>query len=125
MAARRLKLEALRAAGENPYANDFRPSHTTAEVLRQFDGLTPEALSAPPRPSVAVAGRMIAKRDFGKASFLHVLDRDGRLQAYVKRDTLGEASFARFKQADVGDIVGVVGLPFRTKTNELTLEAQQ
>jgi lysyl-tRNA synthetase class 2 len=125
MAARRLKLEALRAAGENPYANDFRPSHTTAEVLRQFDGLTPEALTAPPRPSVAIAGRMVAKRDFGKASFLHVLDRDGRLQAYVKRDALGEDGFARFKHADVGDIVGVVGMPFRTKTNELTLEAQQ
>ena len=125
MAARRLKLEALRAAGENPYANDFHPSHTTAEVLGEFGDLSAEQLSATPRPSIAVAGRLVAKRDFGKASFLHLLDRDGRLQAYVKRDALGEEGFARFKQADVGDIVGVVGMPFRTKTNELTIEAQQ
>jgi lysyl-tRNA synthetase, class II len=67
----------------------------------------------------------VAKRDFGKASFLHVLDREGRLQAYVKRDALAEQGFARFKQADVGDIIGVVGTPFRTKTNELTIAARQ
>jgi len=123
--ARRLKLEALCAAGEPPYANDFRPSHTTAEVVAQFGGLNAEQLAATPHAPVAIAGRMVAKRDFGKASFLHVLDRDGRLQAYAKRDTLGEEGFARFKHADVGDIVGVVGTPFRTRTDELTLEARQ
>jgi lysyl-tRNA synthetase class 2 len=125
IAARRLKLEALRAAGDNPYANDFRPTHTTADVVAQFGGASPEQLASAPPSSVAVAGRMVAKRDFGRASFLHLLDRDGKLQAYVKRDTLGDAGFARFKQADVGDIVAVVGAPFRTKTNELTLEAKE
>ena len=68
---------------------------------------------------------MVARRDFGKASFLHLLDRAGTLQAYVKRDALGDEGFARFRQADVGDIVGVVGAPFRTKTNELTIDARQ
>ena len=125
IAARRLKLEALRAAGENPYANDFRPTHTTSEVAAQFGGLSAEQLAAAPEAELAVAGRMVAKRDFGRASFLHVLDRDGTLQAYVKRDALGDAGFARFKQADVGDIVGVVGTPFRTKTGELTVDARQ
>jgi lysyl-tRNA synthetase, class II len=125
IAARRLKLDALRAAGEEPYANDFRPSHTTGEVVAQFGGLSAEQLAATSSAPLAIAGRMVAKRDFGKASFLHVLDRDGRLQAYVKRDTLGDEGFAHFKQADVGDIVGVVGTPFRTRTNELTLEARQ
>ena len=124
-AARRLKLEALRAAGDNPYANDFRPTHTSAEVLAQFGGLDADQLAASPQPMLAVAGRMVAKRDFGRASFLHLLDREGKLQAYVKRDALGEAGFAHFKQADVGDVVGVVGTPFRTKTNELTIAAQQ
>jgi lysyl-tRNA synthetase class 2 len=122
-AARRLKLEALRAAGENPYANDFRPSHTSAEVAAQFGGCSADQLAA--AAPVAVAGRMVAKRDFGRASFLHLLDREGRLQAYVKRDAVGEQGFARFKQADVGDVVGVVGTPFRTKTNELTIAAQE
>jgi lysyl-tRNA synthetase class 2 len=125
IAARRLKLEALRAAGDNPYANDFRPTHTTADVVAQFGAASADTLAAEPQPAVAVAGRMVAKRDFGRASFLHLFDRGGTLQAYVKRDTLGEAVFARFKQADVGDFVGVVGRPFRTKTNELTLDAQE
>jgi lysyl-tRNA synthetase class 2 len=125
IAARRLKLEALRAAGENPYANDFRPTHSSADVHAQFGDATAEQLAAAPPAAVAVAGRMVGKRDFGRASFLHLLDRAGKLQAYVKRDSLGEEAFARFKQADVGDIVGLVGTPFRTKTNELTLEARQ
>ena len=124
IAARRLKLEALREAGVNPFANDFTPTHTSGEVTAAFDPLAPDALAAVTTP-VAVAGRMVAKRDFGKASFLHLQDRDGRLQAYVKRDVLGEDVFARFKQVDVGDFVGVVGTPFRTKTNELTLEARE
>jgi lysyl-tRNA synthetase class 2 len=125
IAARRLKLAALRAAGENPYANDFRPTHTTADVVAEFGGLSTAQLVDAPASTVAVAGRLVAKRDFGRASFLRLLDRAGTLQAYVRRDAVGEAGFARFKQADVGDIVGVVGTPFRTKTDELTVEARQ
>jgi lysyl-tRNA synthetase class 2 len=125
IAARRLKLEALRQAGDDPYANDFRPSQTTAEFVAAFDALSPEQLAAVAEP-VAIAGRIPAKpRDFGKASFMHVQDRDGRLQVYVKRDVVGEAAFTRFKQAEAGDFVGVVGVPFRTRTNELTLEARE
>ncbi|MGD9762996.1 MAG: lysine--tRNA ligase [Candidatus Binatia bacterium] len=122
IAIRRSKLDALRAAGENPFANDFRPTHTTQAVVDAFGALSADELGGR-RNAVAVAGRMVAKRDFGKASFLHLQDRDGRLQAYVKRDVLGEDGFARFKCADVGDIVGVVGPLFRTKTGELTVEA--
>jgi lysyl-tRNA synthetase class 2 len=126
IAARRLKLEALRAAGENPYGNDFRPTHTTAEVLAQFGSASAEELSAAaPTATVAVAGRMVGKRDFGRASFFHLLDREGTLQAYVKRDAVGDDGFVRFRQADVGDIIGVVGAPFRTKTNELTIDVRE
>ena len=125
IAARRLKLEALRQAGDDPFANDFKPTRTTAEFLAAFDPLSAEQLAAVSEPS-AIAGRIPAKpRDFGKASFLHVQDRDGRLQVYVKRDVVGEATFTRFKQAEAGDFVGVVGVPFRTRTNELTLEARE
>jgi lysyl-tRNA synthetase class 2 len=123
IASRRLKLEALRAAGANPYANDFRPTHTAGEVMAQFGALTPEALVG--QAEVAVAGRIVAKRDFGKASFVHLHDRAGRVQAYVKRDAVGDDAFASFKHADVGDFLGVVGTPFRTKTNELTVEAHR
>ncbi len=124
LAARRRKLAAVRAKGVNAFPNDFTPTHTTAEVGVQFGGLTPERL-AENRAVVAVAGRVIARRDFGRASFLHLQDRAGRLQAYVKRDSVGEQAFAVFKQMDVGDFAGIVGRPFRTKTDELTVEAQQ
>ena len=121
--ARRAKLEALRAAGVNPYANDFAPTHTTADVLRAHGEQSAEALAAVTDP-VAVAGRIVAKRDFGKASFVQLLDRDGRLQVHVRKDAVGEDAFATFKQADMGDVVGIVGTPFRTKTGELTIAAQ-
>ncbi len=125
IAARRLKLEALRAAGETAYANDFRPTHTTAGVMAEFGALPADQLATAAPVPLAIAGRIVGKRDFGRASFLHVRDRDGTLQVYVKRDAVGEDAFTRFRQADVGDIVGVVGTPFRTKTNELTLEVRQ
>ena len=64
-------------------------------------------------------------RDFGKASFLHLQDRSGRIQAYVKRDVVGDEAFALFKPMDIGDFAGIVGRPFRTKTNELTIEAHE
>jgi lysyl-tRNA synthetase class 2 len=122
IAARRAKLEALRTAGVNPYANDFRPTHSTGEVAAAYGEHDADQLAGAP-DTVAVGGRIVAKRDFGKASFIHLLDRDGRLQAHVKRDTLGDDAFAIFKQAEVGDVVGVIGAPFRTKTGELTLAA--
>jgi lysyl-tRNA synthetase class 2 len=124
IAARRLKLAALRAAGADPFANDFRPTHTAQAVLERYGDATAEAL-VEVTDAVALAGRMVGKRDFGKASFLHLQDRSGRVQVYVKRDRLGAEAFAHFKQADVGDIIGVVGTPFRTKTGELTIEAQE
>ncbi len=124
IAVRRLKLEALRAAGVNPYANGFAPTHTTAEVATRYGALDAAALAAPHEP-VAVAGRIVFKRDFGKASFLHLQDGDGRVQAHVKRDVLGDETFAVFKQLDVGDFVGLRGPLFRTKTGELTVEVRE
>ncbi len=122
--ARRQKLVALRESGVEPYPNDFRPQHTTAEVAGRFastDAADLESVSE----EFLLAGRVISRRDFGKASFFHLLDRLGQLQIYVKRNVVGDDVFALFKQVDRGDVVGVCGRPFRTKTGELTIEARE
>jgi lysyl-tRNA synthetase class 2 len=121
--ARRRKLDELRARGVDPFPNDFHPADTAAAVRDRFGGLSREELEGR-TDTVSLAGRIVAMRDFGKASFLHVQDRSGRIQAYVKRDVVGEETFAIFKAMDMGDFAGIVGRPFRTKTNELTVEAK-
>ncbi len=116
------KLDELRKSGVDPYPNDFKPKDVCAAVAAKFGPLSKEELEADPG-DVSIAGRIMAIRDFGKASFIRVQDRSGSLQAYVKKDVVGEDAFALFKKCDVGDIVGVVGRLFRTRTDELTVEA--
>ena len=118
---RRRKLAALRASGANPFPNDFRPDQSASEVHARYGGLDEAGLTA--APEVAIAGRIVAQRDFGKAAFLHLLDRGSRLQVHVRRDAVGEDAFAVYKTLDVGDVIAVRGKPFRTRTNELTLAA--
>src|SRR3989442_8597251 len=118
---RRRKLHALREGGANPYPNDFRPDLTTGEVRARFEQAT-EAELAGAAP-LGVGGRVMALRDFGKAGFLQVQDRVGRLQVHCRRDRLSEEGFARYHGLDLGDLVGVRGRPFRTRTGELTIEA--
>jgi len=117
------RLQALCDEGIRPYPNDFKPDITCAEVTERYGELTEEELSAS-TDTVRLAGRIMAKRDFGKASFIHIQDRSGRLQAYVKKDVVGDEAFARFKKLDVGDIVGLEGRLFRTRTKELTVEVK-
>jgi lysyl-tRNA synthetase class 2 len=123
VAARRRKLEELRERGIDPFPNDFRPADTAAGVEQRFGALSREQLEGV-TDTVSVAGRIVAMRDFGKASFLHLQDRTGRIQAYVKRDVVGDDAFAVFKAMDMGDFAGITGRPFRTRTNELTIEAK-
>jgi lysyl-tRNA synthetase class 2 len=120
---RRRKLGALRDRGVNPYPNDFRPDRTASEVHAGFGVQDDEALAA--APSVAVAGRILARRDFGKAGFLQLQDRTGRLQVHARRDRLGDERFEIYRDLDLGDLIGVVGRPFRTRTGELTVEATE
>jgi lysyl-tRNA synthetase class 2 len=122
--ARRHKLEQLRARGIDPYPNDFRPTHTAARIIEWYGALDAAALEHC-QDTVAVAGRMLTRRDFGKASFFHLLDRSGTIQVYVRRDLVGDDAFEVFKLTDLGDFLGIVGRPFRTRTNELTIEARQ
>lgn len=115
---RRRKVNALWEAGINPYPNDFKPRHTSADVAAAYGSV--EQIDAPDAEFV-LAGRIIARRSFGKAAFIQLQDRAGRMQLYVRKDDLGEEQFAAFESFDIGDIVGAAGFPFRTKTGELSL----
>ncbi len=119
---RRAKVAELRDQGQNPYANDCAISHTAADIHGAHADQDATALEAD-APHYVIAGRIMARRDFGKAAFIQVQDRSGRIQVYVGRDMVGEAAFEQFKKLDLGDIVATGGVPFRTKTGELSLRA--
>src|SRR5215467_489117 len=123
MEVRRRKLAKLKEAGHTLYPNDFKPSHNAAEVVSKFDKQSDDELKATPA-EIRVAGRIMSIRRFGKASFFHIQDRSGRLQVYAQKERLGDEGYSFFQGLDVGDIVGVWGSLFRTRTKELTLEAQ-
>jgi lysyl-tRNA synthetase class 2 len=119
---RRRKVDALWGAGVNPYPNDFRPEHTSADFTAAFG----EIQDIPEKAACfRVAGRMIARRSFGKAAFIQLQDRKGRMQLYVRKDTVGEELFSVFEDYDIGDIIGATGWPFRTKTGELSLHVTE
>jgi lysyl-tRNA synthetase, class II len=119
---RRAKVAELRAQGQNPYANDCPVSHVVADIRHAHDDQDAAALETD-APHYTIAGRIMARRDFGKAAFIQVQDRSGRIQVYVGRDLVGEETFEQFKKLDLGDIVATGGVPFRTKTGELSLRA--
>jgi len=121
---RRAKLAKLRDAGSNPYPNDFRPSHAIVEAIALAADVSDEDLHQTPR-LVGVTGRIMAIRRMGKASFFHIQDRRGKLQVYARKDRLGGDGYGLFQSLDIGDIVGIRGHLFRTKTKELTVEAQE
>ncbi|MCC7143592.1 MAG: lysine--tRNA ligase [Candidatus Eisenbacteria bacterium] len=114
---RRQKVARLRELGVNPYPYSFRRTMNTAGLLDGFDA----RIDGDP---VAVAGRLMAIRPMGKAVFAHLQDEGGRIQLYFKKDEIGEAAFAILELLDLGDIVGVVGVPMRTRTGEATLSVR-
>jgi len=116
---RRRKVESLRAAGVNPFPNAFKPTHDVAD-LRAVIAAAPETLDEE-GPVFAVAGRIMAINRFGKAAFIRLRDRTGQIQAYVRKDRVGEAAYDLFKQMDIGDFVGVAGGLFRTRSGEWTV----
>src|SRR5262245_11620694 len=95
---RRRKLAALREGQQTAFPNDFRPDHSAVEVRERFAALGDEELAG--APEVAVAGRAMAIRHFGKAGFVTLQDRSGTLQAYLRRDALGDAAFAQYRGLD-------------------------
>jgi len=120
---RQQKLLKLRESGYPLYPNNFKPTHSTAQVLSDGGSLTDEQLAAL-QTNNALAGRIMGIRSFGKASFFHLQDRKGKLQVYIRKDRVDDETYRLFQSLDLGDIVGVWGPLFRTKTREITLEAQ-
>jgi len=120
--ARIKKLSEIKALGINPFGCPFDIKDHASELHERYGSTSKEALEADP-VRCSIAGRIIALRDFGKASFAHLLDSTGKIQLYFKKDILGE-KYTLFKKIDIGDIIGVNGLLFRTKTNELTVEVE-
>jgi lysyl-tRNA synthetase class 2 len=123
VAQRREKLAALREAGP-AFPNDFRPDALAGELLEEHQHRSKEYFDSTDVPAT-IAGRMMAKRVMGKSSFVQVQDVSGQLQVFVQVSLVGEEAYAAFKQLDVGDIIGVEGKLFQTKTGELTLKASQ
>jgi lysyl-tRNA synthetase, class II len=124
VAVRKEKEKALRELGIETYPQDRGPYRTTEMVEKELGGLSAEELEAKAE-SVSVAGRIMAFRDFGKSSFIHIQDRKGKVQVYVRKDILKSPAFDIFKKFDICDIVGVQGKVFKTKTGELTILAEE
>jgi lysyl-tRNA synthetase class 2 len=117
------KIAALKAAGVDLYPNDVKPQNTTAQIMAEFGDTTSESLEQLTQ-KFSLAGRLMAIRSFGKAAFIKIQDRKGRMQCYLAKNILSEQDFSIFKKLDIGDIIYVSGKLFRTKTNELTLEVE-
>ena len=115
-AVRREKLANLQQAGNDPFEiTKYDVTHHSTDIKENYEELEGK--------EVSIAGRMLSKRIMGKASFCNVQDLKGNIQVYVARDSIGEDSYAGFKKFDVGDIVGIVGTAFTTKTGEKSIHA--
>jgi len=119
---RREKMTTLREEGTEPFNNGFVRSHVSAEIHQAFDEFSKEELEEQPETIVSVAGRIMTKRGKGKVGFAHLQDSKGQIQIYVRKDAVGEENYAIFKQADLGDIIGVTGPIMKTDTGEVTVK---
>jgi len=122
MRERLQKLEGLQREGIDPYPSSFSVSHPLGELVAAYGSADEATLLG--APHVTVAGRLMSIRGHGKASFAHLQDRSSRLQIYVRLDRVGEAAYGLFKRLDLGDFVGCPGRLFRTRTGELTVQAE-
>jgi lysyl-tRNA synthetase class 2 len=120
---RRQKMNDIREQGIDPFGGKYERTHLTKEILSSYDELTKEELD-PKEIEVQIAGRIMAKRSQGKAGFAHIQDLTGRIQIYVRQDQIGERSYQLFEQADLGDIVGLSGLIFKTNKGETSVKAK-
>ncbi len=118
MQIRRDKLAKLKEEGKNPFEiTKFNRTHTSRQIVENYEELEGK--------DVTVAGRLMAKRIMGKASFCHIQDGDGKIQSYVSINELGEESYKHFKEDDIGDIIGITGFVFKTKTGEISIHAKE
>ena len=118
VAVRMEKLKELQSQGKDPYKiTKFDVTNSSLEIIENFDKFD--------QKEVVVAGRMMSKRIMGKASFCHIQDATGRLQSYVSTNDLGEECYKAFKSYDIGDIIGIKGFVFKTKTEEVSIHAKE
>ena len=118
MQIRRDKLSKLKEEGKNPFEiTKFNRTHTSRQIVENYDELEGK--------DVTIAGRLMAKRIMGKASFCHIQDGEGKIQSYVSINELGEESYKHFKEDDIGDIIGITGFVFKTRTGEISIHAKE
>jgi len=121
---RKEKILSLQIEGVDLYPNDVRIQNNSAELLARFSPLETDALAEIDQ-RFTLAGRLMAIRNFGKGAFVIIQDRKGRIQAFLRKDKIGEKSFQIFKRLDVGDIIYIAGSVFKTKTGELTIDVDE
>lgn len=119
---RREKLKELESKGVKPFGYPYQRTHLSKQLINEYDKYSKEEL-AEMNVEVSVAGRVMTKRDQGKAGFMHIQDLEGQIQIYVRKDTIGEEAFEIFKMQDIGDIVGIKGIVFKTNHGELSIKA--
>jgi len=124
MRVRRDKLNEYRANGLDPFGGKYTRTHLAEELIEKYDQYSKEELETIP-DQVTIAGRLMTKRGKGKAGFAHIQDLSGQIQLYVRKDQIGEEAYEIFKSTDLGDIVGVTGVMFKTNVGELSVKATE
>ncbi|MGM0919553.1 MAG: lysine--tRNA ligase [Bacillota bacterium] len=119
---RRDKMNKMREEGIDPFGERYDRSHQSAQIIAEYDEFSKEDLEEK-SAQVTIAGRMMTKRGKGKAGFAHIQDLEGQIQIYVRKDSVGEEAYELFKSSDLGDIIGVTGMVFKTNVGELSIKA--
>lgn len=121
---RRSKLDELRSMGIDPFGKKYVRTHETKNIIKDYEQLEKEQLEEQ-SIEVNIAGRIMQKRGMGKAGFAHIQDLGGKLQIYVRQDAIGEKAYEAYRLLDIGDIIGVKGVLFKTKTGELSVKVSE
>ncbi|MBD7939369.1 MULTISPECIES: lysine--tRNA ligase [Cytobacillus] len=124
LVVRREKMNSLREQGVDPFGKRFDRTHQSQQLVEEYSQFEKEELEEKEIP-VTIAGRIMTKRGKGKAGFAHIQDLSGQIQLYVRKDAVGEEAYEVFTSADLGDIVGISGVLFKTKVGELSVKAKQ
>ena len=118
------KVKELKEKGIDPFGSRFDVTSNSKEIKEKYDNMTKEELHEVEIP-VVIAGRIMTKRGKGKVGFMHIQDKYGQIQIYVRKDVVGDLQYELFDKADIGDIVGIKGTVFRTNTGELSVKANE
>ncbi|SFG60726.1 lysyl-tRNA synthetase, class II [Halobacillus alkaliphilus] len=124
MRVRRDKLNTYREQGLDPFGDKFERTHLAEDLIEKYDQYSKEELEEEQFPAT-IAGRIMTKRGKGKAGFTHIQDVSGQIQLYIRKDRIGEEAYEVFNTADLGDIIGVTGVMFKTKVGELSVKADE